>query len=194
MSIKSREEWLNKVLHTHVAKLLRDKAQVTLPKDVKVSVGFPGGGSARKRIGECWPRVRSSIGVNEIFINPALMQVETMVDVLVHESIHAADDCKSGHKGFFRKTALAVGLTGKMKSTVAGPELKAWIAAVIAKMPTMEYGSLDLDGRKKQTTRLLKIECTGCGCVLRMTQKWLDQSGVPTCGCGEEMSVAGGDE
>ena len=52
-TIKTREEWLNVVLHKHVAKLLKDKAGVTLPTDCKVSVGFPGGGSARKRIGEC---------------------------------------------------------------------------------------------------------------------------------------------
>src|SRR6188768_270714 len=130
MSIKSREEWLNKVLHKHVSKLLADKAGVELPKDVKVSVGFPGGGSARNRIGECWPREKSSIKVNEIFINPTLTSVTQMVDVLVHEAIHAADNCASGHKGFFRKTALAVGLTGKMKSTVAGVELLQWIKDV----------------------------------------------------------------
>jgi hypothetical protein len=191
MSIKSREEWLNKVLHTHVAKLLRDKAGVELPKDVKVSVGFPGGGSARKRIGECWPRSRSSIGVNEIFINPSLTEVRTMLDVLVHEAVHAADDCKSGHKGFFRKTALAVGLTGKMKSTVAGPELRVWIEKVLGALPAMEYGSLDLSGRKKQTTRLLKITCVECGCVMRTTQKWLVQAGMPTCGCGGDFVTDG---
>jgi hypothetical protein len=182
----TREEWLNKVLHRHVAKLLKDKAGVTLPKDCKVSVGFPGGGSARSRIGECWPRVRSSIGVNEIFLNPSMRDVPKLVDVLVHESIHAADDCASGHRGFFRKTALAVGLTGKMKSTVAGPELQKWIAEVIAKMPAFDYGSLDLTGRKKQTTRQLKLSCDECGAIWRMSAQWVELvKCCPCCGGNE---------
>jgi len=191
MSIKSREEWLNRVLHKHVSKLLQQKAGVALPVDVKVSVGFPGGGSARNRIGECWPRERSSIAVNEIFINPSIVNTSVMIEVLVHEAIHAADNCASGHKGFFRKTALAVGLEGKMKSTVAGVELLQWIKDVVAKMPAMDYGHLDLSGRKKQTTRMLKITCVDCGCVMRTTQKWLVQAGMPTCGCGGEFVTDG---
>jgi len=187
-TIKTREEWLNVVLHKHVAKLLKDKAGVDLPADCKVSVGFPGGGSARKRIGECWPRVRSSLKVNEIFLNPSMTKVETLVDTLVHESIHAADDCASGHKGFFMRTAKAVGLEGKMTSTHAGPELAKWIAATIAKMPPFDYGSLNLDNRKKQTTRMVKVECLDCGYVVRTTQKWIDV-GLPTCCCGGTMGA-----
>jgi hypothetical protein len=190
-AIKSREEWLNVVLHKHVAKLLKTKANVVLPADAKVSVGFPGGGSARKRIGECWPRVRSSIKVNEIFINPSLTSPKLMIDVLVHEAIHAVDDCKNGHKAPFRKMALAVGLEGKMKSTHAGAELLKWIDGVLAAMPAMDYGSLDLSGRKKQATYLIKLQCGACGYVVRTTQKWLDV-GVPECCCGEgPLSVAG---
>jgi hypothetical protein len=187
--ILTREQWLTKVLHVHVAPLLASKAGASVPADCKVSVGFPGGGSARKRIGECWPRGRSSIGVNEIFLNPVVTDVRTLIDVLVHESIHAADDCASGHKGFFRKTALAVGLEGKMKSTHAGPELAKWIEGVIAKMPAFDYGSLNLEGRKKDGIRQLKVVCLECGYTLRTTQKWIE-IGLPTCCCGGEMGVA----
>jgi hypothetical protein len=184
----TREQWLTMALHKHVGPLLMEKAGAVLPADCKVSIGFPGGGSARKRIGECWPRVRSSLGVNEIFLNPAMRDVRRLMDVLVHEAIHAADDCKSGHKGFFRKTAKAVGLTGKMTSTCAGPELSTWIDDVLAKMPAFDYGSLDIDGRKKQSTRMIKVICLDCGYSLRTTQKWIEV-GVPTCCCGGNMGV-----
>jgi hypothetical protein len=188
MNMMTREKWLTEVLHDNIAQLLKDKAGVTLPADVKVSIGFPGGGSARKRIGECWPRARSSKGVNEIFINPAIRDVEVVLDVLVHEAIHAADDCKSGHKGFFRKTAKAVGLTGKMTSTVAGPELKAWIAQVIADSAEFDYGSLSLDGRKKQTTRMVKLACPCCKYTVRTTRQWI-MVGLPQCPSGYQMEV-----
>ena len=188
--IKTREEWLNVVLHKHVAKLLKDKAGVTLPADCKVSVGFPGGGSARKRIGECWPRSRSSVGVNEIFLNPAVKSVTLLVEVLVHEAIHAADDCQSGHKGFFRRTALGVGLEGKMTSTVAGPVLREWIESKIEALGAMPYGSLDLSGRKKQTTRMIKLECVNCGCIIRTTDKWVSTMRDARCGCDGQFDLA----
>jgi hypothetical protein len=189
-AIKSREEWLNVVLHKHIAKLLKVKAGVVLPADAKVSVGFPGGGSARKRIGECWPRSRSSIKVNEIFINPSITAPTLMIDVLVHEAIHAVDDCKNGHKAPFRRMALAVGLEGKMKSTHAGAELSKWIGEVLAAMPKIDYGSLDLSGRKVQSTRMLKLKCDSCGYVVRTTQKWAE-CGMPSCCCGGDFHKAG---
>ena len=185
--IKTREEWLNTMLHKHIAPLLA-RHGATVPKDCKVSVGFPGGGSARKRIGECWPRSRSSLKVNEIFLNPAVKDVSKLVDVLIHEAIHAADDCASGHKGFFFKTAKSVGLEGKMTATVAGPVLREWITSKIEDMPKFDYGSLDLSNRKKQTTRMVKVECMDCGYTLRTTQKWIDV-GLPTCCCGGEMGA-----
>ena len=188
--MNTRENWLTEVLHKHIAALLLEKAGVALPTDVKVSVGFPGGGSARKRIGECWPRARSSQRVNEIFINPAIRDVGVVVDVLVHEAIHAADDCKSGHKGFFRKTAKAVGLTGKMTATTAGPELRGWIEQTIAAMGGFDsYASLSLDGRKKQSTRMVKVVCPCCDYMVRTTQKWL-MVGLPKCPSGYEMEAA----
>ena len=180
--IKTREEWLNVVLHKHVAKLLKDKAGVALPKDCKVSVGFPGGGSARKRIGEAWPRQRSSLKVNEIFLNPSMKDVDRLLDVLVHEACHASDDCASGHRGHFMRVAKAVGLEGKMTATVAGPELAGWIVGVRAAMPAFNYGSLDLSGRKKQTVRMQKHEHVECGAIWRAAAKWGDSICCPFCG------------
>jgi len=48
---------------------------------------------------------------------------------------------------------------------------------------------------KKQGCRLLKVACE-CGCVVRMTRKWLDEVGPPTCGCGGAMveEAADGDD
>lgn len=185
----TREEWLNEALHQYIAPLLA-RHGATVPQDCRVSVGFPGGGSARKCIGECWPRVRSSKGVNEIFINPSITDNPVKaLDVLIHEAIHAADDCKSGHKGFFRKVAKAVGLTGKMTSTVAGPQLLAWITGTLNRLPVIEHARLDLSGRRKQSTRMLKLECTNCGYTVRTTQKWIEV-GLPTCCCGSDMEVA----
>jgi len=37
-----------------------------------------------------------------------------------------------------------------------------------------------------------KVTCEECGCAVRMTRKWLEEAGAPTCGCGGEMQQEGG--
>lgn len=39
-------------------------------------------------------------------------------------------------------------------------------------------------------SRMLKVSCADCGCVIRMTRTWLDSAGAPTCGCGGTMDEA----
>lgn len=182
----TREEWLNAAL-TALRPLFRTKAGVEIPTDARVSVGFPGGGSARKRIGECWPRARSKDKVNEIFISPVLSDPMRMLDVLAHEAIHAVDDCASGHKKAFKSVAVAIGLEGKMTATKAGEALKAELQAIIDALPPLTHGALDLTGRKKQPTRMLKLECEACGMIIRTTSKWIEQTGNPTCACGGDF-------
>jgi hypothetical protein len=131
----------------------------------------------------------SSKGVNEIFISPRIAdRPAQMLDILVHEAVHASDDCASGHKGHFARVARAVGLEGKMTATHAGPELAKWIEATLTKLPTIEHSRLDISGRKKQTTRMLLIQCADCGNKLRGSASVLE-TGTFTCSCGEPMEV-----
>ena len=182
----TREQWLNLALD-QLRPLFERKAGASIPQDARVSVGFPGGGSARKRVGECWPRARSTDKVNEIFISPVVSDPARMLDILAHEAVHAVDDCASGHGKAFKSVAVAIGLTGKMTSTVAGEELKAELVAIVAALPPLTHGALDLSGRKKQPTRLLKLECDGCGMIVRTTAKWVEQTGCPACACGGQF-------
>ena len=185
----TREEWLNAAL-TALRPWFKDRANATIPLDARVSVGFPGGGSARKRIGECWARRMSKDNVNEIFISPVLQDPVRMLDVLVHEAVHAVDDCASGHKDAFKQIARAVGLEGKMTATHAGEELKGELDRIIKTLPALTHGALDLSTRKKQPTRLVKLECDNCGMLLRTTMKWLEQTGEPNCACGGHFHTA----
>src|ERR1700693_119023 len=44
---------------------------------------------------------------------------------LLHERIHAADDCQSGHKGAFAEAATRLGFQGPMTQTPPGLDLTA---------------------------------------------------------------------
>lgn len=168
----TREAWL-----LAATDRLRDgifaAANITVPA-VKVSCSWPGGGSARKRIGECWPKAYSAAKINEVFISPLLGDAVKALDVLVHELVHAADDCASGHKAAFVKNARAVGLEGKPTATVAGAALREKLVALADALGPYPHATLNLSGRKKQTTRMIKVECDDCGGVYRTTRQWLD--------------------
>ena len=52
------------------------------------------------------------------------------LEILVHELVHAIDDCQSGHRGNFRLIAKAIGLEGRMSQTQASPSLRSKLAIV----------------------------------------------------------------
>lgn len=187
----TREQWLE-CATAMMAEGMFKRAGEVLPR-VRVSVGFPGGGSARKRIGECWNPRAAADGISQVFISPTLSEGTRVLDVLAHELIHAIVP-DAGHKAPFKRIALAIGLTGKMTATEAGPALKAELEAMIPALGEYPHAALSLSTRKKQTTRMLKLECPSCGFICRASQTAIDEHGVPTCGCGERLNTSGGGE
>ncbi len=181
----TREQWLE----AGVRELWLNfkQAGFELPA-VKVSCSWPGGGSARKRIGECWKREMSKAKVNEIFVSPLIADPVQALDILAHELCHAVDNCEHGHKPPFVKIARAIGLEGKPTATHAGDKLRKDLEQIVKKIGKYPHATLDLSTRKKQSTRNLKCMCTDedCGCVWRMTQSWVDRAGTdlncPVCG------------
>lgn len=195
----NRESWLVKAVEalrplfaeidaTHDGEAI----DTTIPT-VRISVGFPGGGSAKKRIGECWAPAAATDEVSQLFVSPILDDAARVLDVLSHELIHAIDRCESGHKGRFTKIAKGLGLTGKMTATVASPELKEKLDAIVEELGPYPHAALSLGGAtsgpKKQGTRMIKVECPDDGYTLRTTAKWL-AVGLPTCPCGTVMQQA----
>jgi hypothetical protein len=156
---------------------------VSLPSRVRVSVGFPGGGSARKRIGEHWHPKASSDGVSQVFISPVLDKSDDALATLLHELIHACvpDD---GHGKAFKRIATACGLNGPMRSTTPGESCLAVLRDISDRLGAYPHAKLNLSmGKKKQSTRLIKVECQSCGYVARTTSKWIEEVGAPLCPC-----------
>lgn len=175
------------------------KAGGEVHERIRVTLGWPIR-AGRKALGECWSETASADLVREIFISPTLSDGARIVDVLIHELCHACLPHEAKHGPKFKALATACGLTGKMTATVASDELTALITAWIEKRGLYPAGALDplQSGRKKQTTRLVKAHCAGCGYTVRVTAKWLVIA-VPECPnqdcdrCGDAMDV-GDDE
>ncbi|UIW13229.1 SprT-like protease [Arthrobacter phage Warda] len=190
----TREEWLVAAVEA-LRPMFSALTDETIPA-VRVSVGWPGGnGRKNSVIGQCWSTKVAADSVSQLFISPVLDDAVRVLDVLAHELIHAIDDCQSGHKGRFAKIAKALGLEGKMTATVAGPGLKAELDQIAAELGEYPHAALvnpgqGADGPKKQTTRMMKVECAeGSGYKARMTRQWLEEFGAPICPCHEERMV-----
>lgn len=186
----TREEWLNKAVRELRAKVFAP-AGIFVP-EVAVSCGFPGGGSARKRIGECWAtKASDDQATAQVFVSPILDGELEVLAVLAHELVHVVDDCENGHKAPFVNMMKAIGLAGKPTATHAGAELKDKLAAIEEKIGSYPHSRINLsDNAKKQTTRMLKVICPVDDYTVRTTRKWLDDLGTPTCPCGEKMEEA----
>ena len=185
--IVTREEWLVKCTNDLRDNLFKNKGHA-IPTDVKVSCGFPSRNARegkKQAVGVCHPRSHSKDNVNEIFLNPCEDNSLEVLGTLVHELVHAIDDCKHGHKKPFKDIAVSVGLTGKMTSTKSGPELEEILKGLILKYGQYPHAKIDTSNRKKQTTRNIKIECSECGFGWRASRKMIERMSNHICnGCG----------
>ena len=193
----NREEWLCKCIQ----QLRPDFEQLAhaLPQKIRASCSWPsksGLANKKRRIGEAWSAKNSADQSCEVFISPVLKDPLEVAATLVHELVHCAVGVEEGHKGKFPRLAKALGLEGKMTATHAGEALKGRLKEVTEAIGPYPHAELThSNAPKKQSCRLLKVACTneGCGCVVRITRKWLDEVGPPTCGCGGLMVEEEGD-
>ncbi len=201
----TREAWLTAAIEA-VAPWYVAVGQPLPP--VRVSVGWPGGrGNKSSTIGQCWSGKAASDGIAQIFISPVLGNASRVLDVLVHELVHAinfgAD--KYGHGRDFKVIAEGLGLTGKMTATVASPELKVKLDELAEELGAYPHSRLgtgmitekkpeapgDPDGKPltpwgtpKQAARMIKCTCDECGWTFRAARSWIEK-GLPSCVCGD---------
>ena len=183
----TREEWLS--VFVRYMRPVFAAAGSPLPEKIRISCAFPV--RTTKAIGQILPHQWSADGTREIFISPVLSDAARVCDVVIHELVHAALPDNCGHGKAFRRLALKLGLTGKMTATTAGDQLRAWLESIIpvflGQYPHSKVASLDTG--KKQTTRLIKLQCPACEMIIRTTRQWLEEIGAPVCACGGHFST-----
>lgn len=177
-SPRVREAWLQQAVQE--LRLLFKQRDVTVPKKIRVSVGFPY--MSRTATGECWGRGASADKTHEVFISPVKAKAVEVLSTLSHELVHTVAGHKAGHKKPFVDCAKKVGLTkGSPKSAEAGPELKQELHRIAVKLGKFPHAPLTPVTKVKQTTRLVKVMCPNCDYVARVTHIHLDEKGAPIC-------------
>jgi hypothetical protein len=173
-----REIWLHNAVDL-IAPLFKNKGY-TIPK-VKVSCGFPSTGNKSKHIGQCWGKSSTNDGTNQLFISPVLDEPVQVLDTLVHELVHAVDDCLHHHGPEFKKIATDVGLQGAMREASAGPWLKEHLTAIAKLLGKYPHSKINLaHSSSKKTGPRPRAKCKKCGYEVTPLKKWL-YMGPPLC-------------
>ena len=187
----TREAWLNAAV-TELKQYVF--GNYTVCDEIRSSCGFPSSralSAKHKRIGECWDKEASTDNHFEVLISPLVDDPKKVLAVLTHELVHVLAGHKAGHKGPFRKIAKDVNLEGKMTATVASDRLNGvFETTILPLLGAYPHSAISPNSRpkKKDGTRMIKLECHDCGYIVRTTQKWIE-TGVPTCTCGGSFSA-----
>lgn len=176
-----RQEWVEKALVRLRSHFLSCGYKV--PDNIRVTIGWPKGG--RKRIGECFFTEASNDKHFEIFVSPELgkgskFKDQYVMEVMAHEICHTIAGYEAGHNKPFKVIATAIGLEGKMTSTVPGASMLKVIAAFEEANGPYPAGALSRSMQKKKATYLIKCACPDCDYICYVTQKHLDK-GDPIC-------------
>jgi len=147
---------------------------------VKVTLGFTSKGLRSSTVGECWPRKASTSNVNHIFISPANTSSESIISTLIHECIHAIDNCEHGHGKEFKKIALDIGFKLPMRSTPAGEELQSRIEKIVGRIGEYRDSTIKATHQPRLRKPPARATCSKCGYSVSMLKQFLDQ-GPPLC-------------
>jgi len=180
----------------------------TTPESICVTIQTKG---RRKAVGWFWAgrwiipgktKKGNVPAYNEINMSAELLSSHNMGELLLHELAHAENntcgtkDCSGRvHNKHFKSMAEHLGLEVKPRDKSVGygyTELaqagEDFLKKIVFKRELFTSCRV-VDGPKAASGgRLLKLECGGCGYVIRSTQKWID-TGTPTCICGDEFHV-----
>lgn len=177
MNYLLREDWLqNAVLQ--LQPLFKEKGFL-VPK-VSISCGFASTGMRSNHIGQCWNKKSCSQNINQIFISPLLDNPVEILDTIVHELVHAIDNCENGHGKEYKKIALAVGLEGKMRQASAGENLRQKLQSISKRLGNYPHSKLQPLTKLRVHRPRPKAKCSECGYEVTPLKKWR-HLGPPIC-------------
>jgi hypothetical protein len=113
--------------------------------------------------------------------------------VLAHELAHVWSGIQCGHRGEFARVARGIDLVGALTSTTAGAWLSNELGDIAQILGAYPHAKIDPNSRKKQGTRLLKLQCSGCGWTARVSALQANRlhglSACPVCGKYETLKL-----
>jgi len=184
-----REAWLSHAIKA-LATIFEEKGY-TVP-DCHPSCGFASSGIRSGHIGQCWSRKSCASEINQIFVCPTLEDPVAVLDTLVHEMVHAVDNCEHGHGKEFKKIATTIGLVGPMRSASAGLKLCDRLKDLADRLGPYPHSAIQRPRKKVRLYERPKAVCSECGFTVPMLKAYLHY-GPPICPKDKKEMDAEGD-
>ncbi len=145
----TREQWLTKGM-TLLNKEFFVPLGLKVPEKLTISVGFSKGNG--DGIGLCVDPAATADNTTHMFVCPSQGDDVEVLQIVLHEMIHATVGCDKGHGAEFKKVALEFGMAGRMTSTYAEVDGELYqrleqVGQVLGKYP---HSPLDLSAKKKK--------------------------------------------
>ena len=182
----NREGWL-----TEVARQIEPYFRQLKISPYRLTCGWPckKAISKNRRVGECHSSRVSAGGIHEIFISPVLEKPLEVAGTVCHEMAHVVAGIEAGHGKGFIKVCKYVGLVGKPTQALPGKVLGDAIAKIVDKVGIYPHQAITVAAKTViRAPSQTKLVCP-CGCSVVMGLKWLEEAGVPTCGCGMQFTL-----
>lgn len=182
MTIINREDWLSAAVSE--LRPFFEAVGKPLPKNVRVTCGFPSNAKRSGAIGECWADTVSADQTFEVLISPVLDDPLRVFDVLVHELCHSTAGAMN-HGLNFQSVAAQMHLVPSptkagWKATSRGDSFIPTFGVIVDSLGAYPHAALTMNTKKVQSTRMLKAVCPSCGYNVRLTAKWA-ALGLPSC-------------
>ncbi len=154
----NREGWANEILGVLRPRLA--DLGITMPEGRTVRIGVTP--LSRGVLGRCWAAKLSQSGtVNFIGLCTKQADPAELVHTLIHEYIHAADDCQSGHRNRWAKWAAVLGMKAKGHSRNALGNTLIRDALVAVGIPVQHEPSQVLAAASAVPSQI-RVECCSC--------------------------------
>lgn len=134
----TREAWLNAAI-TRAFRPWFAELGLEIPA-YQVAMGY---GEAYRRgvLAQCYVRELSE-GVSTLYVTPETVDAVDILDSVLHELIHAIDNCASGHRGFFVEIARKLGFIGPWTSTPLTDELRSLLERIASDLGPLPHAKV----------------------------------------------------
>lgn len=192
----SRETWLQEAAEIMAPWFKEHGAK--MPKKYYVTCGW-NKGSSDKGIGQCFSPECCEEGVPHMSVSPCQGDPMRVLDILLHEMVHAAVGIECGHKGEFKRVAQAFGLEGKMTATFVTPgtDLYKRLEEVNKQLGPYPHSALRAPAKKKGkggSGWLRMVSETDETYKVVISPKTLEEHGAPLDPWGVEMVLVEKDD
>ena len=180
MAQRNREQWLAALAQRsarRIASALPDGGDEE--PAIRISCGFTPSGKGRKRaLADILPPALSEDFTAEIFISPEISDTRQVARLLLPLLIQA-------HAGTYKHNAGVQRACENLRLNT--DEVPAWLEREIAALGNYPHAAVSLEARPKQTTRLIKVACSGSPAIVheayiaRLSRTTLTEMGAPIC-------------